>query len=356
MRALKYRGAWDISLEEVPDLHATGPDDVVVDVKFCGICGTDLGIVAGSYPIAVPGVTLGHEATGVVSECGSAVTDVKVGDRVVINPTPYCGRCRMCRTQRINHCVNKMGTESGVSYDGAFADRFLTTSEFVHVIPDHVSLQAAALTEPLSCVLSGVRKIQAPTMAAYTYVFGAGPLGLLYAWALSLKGLAPAVIETSAERLAFAQSRLPDGARAYASLDEARSGHFHDPDAPMDVVIDTTSGLLEELYPLMACGGTFMSIGLKEKRFTIDGMHLADRSLSVIGSIDSLHGSFLEAFHLITSGRIPAERLVSHVVSLSDYSRGFATLGCDIPNKQSTPTRSASCKVLFDIASAGGHE
>ncbi|WP_331751315.1 alcohol dehydrogenase catalytic domain-containing protein (plasmid) [Streptomyces sp. NBC_00715] len=353
MRALKYHGAWDISLEEVPELHANGPDDVVVDVKFCGICGTDLGIVAGSYPIAVPGVTIGHEATGIVAECGPDVTNVKVGDRVVINPTPYCGRCRMCRTQRINHCVNKMGTESGVSYDGAFADRFLTTSEFVHVIPDHVSLQAAALTEPLSCVLSGVRKLQPPTMAANTYIFGAGPLGLLYAWALSLKGLAPAVIETSAERLAFAQSRLPDGARAYASLVEARSGHFHDPNAPLDVVVDTTSGLLEEIYPLLACGGTFMSIGLKEKRFTIDGMHLADRSLSVIGSIDSLHGSFLEAFHLITSGRIPAERLVSHVIPLSDFPRGFAELGCDIANKSAKPARSASCKILFDIASAG---
>ncbi|EPJ34553.1 putative D-xylulose reductase A [Streptomyces afghaniensis 772] len=211
MRALKYHGAWNVALEEVPDLRATGPDDVVVDIRFCGICGTDLGIVSGSYPIAVPGVTLGHEATGVVAECGPAVTNVKVGDRVVINPTPYCGQCRMCRTQRINHCVNKMGTESGVSYDGAFADRFLTTSRFVHVLPDHVSLQAAALTEPLSCVLSGVRKIQPPSMAAYTYVFGAGPLGLLYAWALSLKGLAPAVIETSPERLSFAQDRLPDG-------------------------------------------------------------------------------------------------------------------------------------------------
>ncbi|MFI1357743.1 zinc-binding dehydrogenase [Streptomyces sp. NPDC020898] len=356
MRALKYHGAWNVALEEVPDLHASGPDDVVVDIKFCGICGTDLGIVSGSYPIAVPGVTLGHEATGVVAECGAAVTNVKVGDRVVINPTPYCGRCRMCRTQRINHCVNKMGTESGVSYDGAFADRFLTTSEFVHVIPDHVSLQAAALTEPLSCVVSGVRKIQPPTMAAHTYVFGAGPLGLLYAWALSLKGLASAVIETSPERLAFARSRLPVGAAAYASLAEARSGHFNDPDAPLDVVVDTTSGLLEELYPLMACGGTFMSIGLKEKEFTIDGMHLADRSLSVIGSIDSLHGSFLEAFHLITSGRVPAERLVSHVMPLSDFADGLATLGCDIENKSMTTTRSASCKVLFDIASAGSSE
>jgi L-iditol 2-dehydrogenase len=349
VKALKYRAPWDVALQDVPDLHVVGPDDVVVDVKFCGICGTDLGIVSGSYPVAVPGVTLGHEASGVIAEIGSAVDTVAVGDRVVINPTPYCGVCRMCRTGRINHCVNKDGTESGVSYDGAYATRYRTTSEFVHRLPDHITLQAAALTEPLSCVISGVRKIQPPSLAAYTYVFGAGPLGLLYAWALWLKGLTPVVVERSAARVEFANTCLPEGVRAYASLEEARIKGFNEADAPLDVVVDTTSVLLEEIYPQLAHGGTFMSIGLKEKNFTIDGMHLADRSLSVIGSIDSLHGSFVEAFHLITSGRIPAERLVSHVVPLSTFQTGFAALGCDIPARAMTPIDAGSCKVLIEI-------
>ncbi|GAB2610277.1 zinc-binding dehydrogenase [Streptomyces capparidis] len=347
MRALKYRGPWDVAIEEVADLRATGPDDVVVDIAYTGICGTDLGIVSGSYPVAVPGVTLGHESTGVVAEVGPEVTSVAVGDRVVINPTPYCGVCRMCRSQRINHCVNKMGTESGVSYDGTYADRYLTTSGFVRRVPDGVSLRAAALTEPLSCVVSGVRKIQPPSLDAHTYVFGAGPLGLLYAWALTLKGLAPVVVETSPARLAFAGKVLPDGIRAYGSLEEARTEHFGDPRAPLDVVVDTTSGLLEELYPLLACGGTFMSIGLKRKEVTIDAMHLADRSLSVIGSIDSLHGSFDEAFHLVTSGRVPAGRLVSHVVPLEDHRDGFAALGCDIATRTATGASTESCKVLI---------
>ncbi len=347
MKALKYRSAWDVDLLEVPDLHAVADDDVVVDIKFCGICGTDLGIVAGSYPVAVSGVTLGHEASGVVAETGPAVSTVAVGDRVVINPTPYCGRCRMCQTQRINHCVNKHGTESGVSYDGAYAGRYRTTSAFVHRVPDHVSLRAAALTEPLSCVVAGARKLQPPSLTANTFVIGAGPLGLLYTWVLSLKGLTPVVVEHSPARLEFAQDRLPDGTGAYASLDEARAKYFNDPQAPIDIVVDTTSNLLEDLFPQMACGGTYMSIGLKEKMASIDTMLLADRSLSVIGSIDSLHGSFVEAFHLITSGRIPAEGLVSHVVPLADYRRGFAALGCDIDARRLGPADQASCKVLI---------
>lgn len=347
MKALKYRAPWDVELTEVPDLHVTGADDVVVNVKFCGVCGTDLGIVSGSYPVAVPGVTLGHEASGIVAETGSAVTSVAVGDRVVINPTPYCGRCRMCRTQRINHCVNKHGTESGVSYDGAYAGRYRTTSAFVRRVPDDVSLPAAALTEPLSCVVAGARKLQPPSLSAYTYVFGAGPLGLLYTWVLSLKGLTPVVVEHSPARLEFARDRLPDGTAAYASLAEARGKYFNDPDAPLDIVVDTTSALLEELFPQLAHGGTYMSIGLKERFAAIDTMLLADRSLSIIGSIDSLHGSFDEAFHLITTGRIPAERLVSHVVPLDDFRTGFAALGCDIDAQRFGPAGQASCKVLI---------
>lgn len=347
MKALTYRGAWDLDLREVPDLEVVGEDDVIVDVAYCGICGTDLGIVSGGYPVAVPGVTLGHEASGVVAATGPAVTTVAVGDRVVINPTPYCGRCRMCRTQRINHCVNKHGTESGVSYDGALAGRYRTTSAFVHRVPDHVPLRAAALTEPLSCVVAGARKIQPPSLAAFTYVFGAGPLGLLYAWVLWLKGLTPVVIEQSPARLGFARDRLPEGVGGYATLDEARSRHFDDPRAPLDVVVDTTSTLLGELLPELACGATFMSIGLKSHPATIDPMLVADRSLSVIGSIDSLHGTFAEAFHLIVTGRVPAQRLISHVVPLADYRKGFAAVGCDIDNQRMGPAPEASCKVLL---------
>ncbi|GAB7036586.1 MULTISPECIES: zinc-dependent alcohol dehydrogenase [Catenuloplanes] len=338
MKALRYGSAWNVDLADVPDLHVTGDDDVVVDIAYCGICGTDLGIVSGAYPVAVPGVTLGHEASGVVAEVGAGVTTIAPGDRVVINPTPYCGRCRMCRTGRINHCVGKHGTESGVSYDGAFAGRYRTTSAFVHRVPDHVPLRAAALTEPLSCVVTGVRKIQPTSLAMNTYVIGAGPLGLLYAWMLSLKGLNPTVVERSPARLDFARDRLPAGSRITAGLDGEND---------LDIVVDTTSHFLEELLPRMAPGGTFMSIGLKERVAAIDTMLIGDRSLNIIGSIDSLHGSFEEAFHLIVSGRVPAQRLISHTVPLADYRKGFAALGCDIDARAVGAAPEASCKVLL---------
>ncbi|ABR36004.1 zinc-dependent alcohol dehydrogenase [Clostridium beijerinckii] len=348
MRALKYNGTWDVSLEEVDDLHIINPNDVIVDIKYCGICGTDVGIIAGTYPVAVKGVTLGHESTGIIAEVGSEVKNVKVGDRVVINPTYYCGKCRMCQTLRINHCENKFGTESGVSYDGTYADRYRTTSDFVYKIPDGVSMKAVTLTEPLSCVITGARKIQPSSMNLNTYVFGAGTMGILYTWALHLKGLTPVVIETSLNRLNYASDCVPQGVNIYSSLEEARTNYFNDPKAPLDIVVDTTSGLLEKLYPEMSCDGTYMSIGLKDKYANINVRELADKSLSIIGSIDSLHGSFLDAFHLITKNIIPAEKLVSHVIPLENYKKAFSILGCDIDSKSMVQPKEKNAKVIIE--------
>ncbi len=349
MRALKFNDTWNITLRNVEPVAILQPDDVIVQVKYCGICGTDVGIVSGDYPVAVKGVTIGHEATGIVHAVGTGVTNVAVGDRVAINPTFYCGTCRMCQSNRINHCENKFGTESGVSYDGTFADLFRTTSGYVHKIPDDVSMQAVALTEPLSCILAGMRKLSGTPVQAYTYLFGAGPMGVLYAWALALKGLVPVVIETSPARRAYASTCLPGVVKIYASLDEARREYFNDPKAPIDLVVDTTSGLLQDLYPMLACGATYMAIGLKNRTAAINSMQLADKSLSIVGSIDSLQGTFMEAFKLITTGIIPAQKLVSHVMPLAQYQEAFAVVGCDMDAKAMVPSAIGSCKVLLEI-------
>jgi L-iditol 2-dehydrogenase len=349
MKALKYRNIWDIGVIETEDLYPVNADEVIVAVKYCGICGTDVGIVSGDYPAAVKGVTLGHEAAGIIAAIGAEVKNVKVGERVAINPTYYCGECRMCRTGRINHCERKLGTESGVSYDGAFAGRYRTKAGYVYGIPDGVSLQAATLTEPLSCILSGARKLQSVPLNAYAYIFGAGPMGILYAWALSLKGIIPAVIETAPARREFVQDCLPKGVNVYQSLAAARTKQFNDVKAPLDLVVDTTAGLLEELYPQLACGGTYMSIGLKRRSARINTMELADKSLSVCGSIDSVHGAFGEAFHLIVNNMVPAAGIVSHVFPLDQFKLGFATIGCDIDSQALVPVKAKSAKVLLEI-------
>ncbi len=119
IRALKYYGEWKIALEEVADLQLTSPDDVIVDVEYCGICGTDVGIVSGSYPVAVGGVTIGHEATG-IGVSGGRRRHERSGRR----PGGHQPDPILWRLSNVPHRANqplrhKFGSESGVSSDGA---------------------------------------------------------------------------------------------------------------------------------------------------------------------------------------------------------------------------------------------
>src|SRR5690606_9691444 len=131
---------------------------------------------------------------GVVHSVGPAAADLRPGDRVVLDPTYACLHCRMCTTGRPNHCMRKDGTECGVSADGMFRGLHRIQRRFVHRIPDHLDFTAAALTEPLSCTLTGVQQLVLRTdhVAA---VVGGGPMGLLYAHALAVRGLRGTLVE-----------------------------------------------------------------------------------------------------------------------------------------------------------------
>lgn len=347
MRSLKYFSPWNVSLQEVERPRVEQPDEVVIDIAYSGICGTDVGIVTGCYAAAVPGVTIGHESSGIVAEVGPAVIDLAVGDRVVINPTYHCGTCRMCRSLRVNHCEKKAGTEAGVSYDGTFSGAYKTARDFLIPLPDHLSLQEATMTEPLSCAVTGLRKI--PQIVSYErcMVIGSGPMGLLYTWALSLRGYRPLVVETSAGRRGFAAGVLPADCDLCEELEDALGRY---PDGRVDLVIDTTSELLEMMVPRLAPGGMYFSIGLKSKMQSFDSLLIADRSLNVVGSIDSQVRSFEEAFALISGGHIPVRGFISQELPLEAYQDAFALLGCSIKGRKLEPVSKPVSKVLLSVA------
>ncbi|MGJ8521619.1 putative zinc-type alcohol dehydrogenase-like protein YdjJ [Carnimonas sp. R-84981] len=349
MRALKFRDIWDISLDNVAELHCEGPDDVVVELDYCGICGTDVGIVTGSYAVAVSGTTLGHESTGRVVEKGDNVKHLALGDRVVINPTYSCGECRLCRIGNPNHCERKMGTEAGVSYDGCFADRYRAHGDYMIKLDDHVDSRAAALTEPLSCVITGVDALHLVSTEARTLVIGAGPMGLLYLWELYRRGLQPALIERSDQRRRFAEQVLPPGSVLYADLDSAMAAEYGASDALIDIAVDTSGHLAKELFERLARGGKLLNVALKRQFAELNMLHIADKSLSVLGSIDSLNNSFERAYHAIRDGEIPALKMVSHTLALEDYQQGFALIGCDVEKRSFSVPDQPSAKVLLDM-------
>lgn len=345
MEALVYTSPWSVELREVPEPVVAAPDDIVVEIRAVGICGTDLGILSGAYPPVRPPVVLGHEAAGVVHSVGSAVTDLAPGERVVIDPTYSCMYCRMCTTGHPNHCLRKDGTECGVSADGMFRRLHLTQRRFVHRIPDHVPFEAAALTEPLSCALTGVDQLQLRTdhSAAVT---GGGPMGLLYAHGLAARGIRGTLVEISAPRRKLAEKALPDGWNAADSLDTARDLDAGIRRIGLDLVVDTSGHAIEDGMRHLARGGQLLAVGLGGAPVTVDPAVFADHSKRLLGSIDSLNGSFAASLDLIATGRIPAEQIVSHSFPLADHADAFGLLGIDLRGRRRTPPGEALKVVL----------
>lgn len=350
MKALKFNAVWDVTSVEVPSLTCIDADDVIVAIEVCGICGTDVGIITGDYPVAVAGTTLGHESTGTVLSIGRDVSRFKPGDRVVINPTYSCGTCRMCQIGNMNHCEQKHGTEAGVSYDGTFAEQYRTKESALLPLDDNVSFKAGALTEPLSCTLTGVDKLNITHKALRAAVIGAGPMGLLYLWSLHLRGITAFLVEKNPHRFAFARTVLPEGCCLYTDFAEAMACEYSN-DALLDLCVDTTGYLAETVFARLAPGGKLLNVALKDAMAKLDVLKIADKSLSIIGSIDSLNNSFERAYALIRDGKIPAEKLVSHQFAFDDYHQAFATVGCDINGKTLRPIIEPGCKVMLRIGS-----
>ncbi len=302
------------------------PDEVIVEVRATGICGTDLSIISGEY-LARPQVIIGHESAGVVVEKGSGVDNCNIGDRVIIDPTYYCGYCENCRKGLRNHCLLKSTTEAGVSIDGTFTRYFKTTQRFIYPLHDNIPFEQGALSEPLSCVLTAVKKL-AVTPFMRTAVLGGGPIGLLFYLALKQYGIQEGVIyEASPQRIKLIeQNNILSAGWSIAPAFVPQKNQY-------DLIIDTTASLLEQSIRAIADGGKISLMGLRNNQQTINPREIADRSISIIGSIDS-QDTFRHAVDLINSGKLDLHRIITHEYDLDNFHAAIKDLGCDLDNRQ----------------------
>ncbi|GHH87490.1 alcohol dehydrogenase [Streptomyces sulfonofaciens] len=303
------------------------PDDVVVRVAATGICGTDRGIVLGEFP-ALDGVVLGHEAAGVVQAVGTAVTEVSPGDRVVVNPTYTCGRCRPCRRGLAAHCTAKDGREIGVDRDGTMAGAVVVPERFACPIPDTVSFRRAAVIEPLACVLTNV-EAAAPRPDDRVLVVGGGPIGTLCALVFAHRGVRTVLLERDATRAALARGILPDAVEVATGSGPGiglPAGLL--PHRP-DVVVDTTGVLLEEALALVAAAGTVVVMGEREHaRASVPLRPLVTSGVRVIGAGPYPPRLFEAAVDLAAD--LPLERIVTAAFPLAAYREAFAALGAPL--------------------------
>ena len=178
MKAAVLQGTKQI---EVVDwkVDALSPNEVLVKVKSCGICGTDQHIYHGHPGSAAvhPPIVLGHELAGEIEEVGSAVVTLKKGDRVSIDPNIYCGTCTYCRRNQAHLCNNLQAV--GVTRNGGMGEYCTVPEGNCYQIPDEMTFEEAALVEPLGCVLHGFKKIEFSPLSK-VLIIGGGFIGQLF--------------------------------------------------------------------------------------------------------------------------------------------------------------------------------
>lgn len=313
--------ARSLNLVTVQAPEATRPDDVIIRILQSGICGTDRGVLVGKFD-ARPGVVMGHEAVGIVESTGDWVTNVEPGDRVVINPTLFCGECLECRKGRFNHCANKVTNEIGIDRDGTFCEQIVLPAQFVVPVPDEVSTDRATLIEPFCCALSNVTA--AGVQPGYSViVLGGGPIGALSSIAAGLSGGQVTLIETNARRRALLQDVFDHPDMPTVSVVDADESGGAQPRA--DVVIDAVGNLLETAVSLLAPKGTAVVMGYNSGAETrLRPIDILFGEYRIIGAGDYNYPMFQRAFD--AGIRIPLERLITHKFTLEDYNQAFDVL------------------------------
>ncbi len=213
MKALMLSAYERLDVVDVPEPEC-GPDEVLIRVAACGICGSDVHGYDGASGRRIPPIVMGHEAAGSIAAVGAQVADYHVGDRVTFDSTVYCGRCEFCLRGEVNLCDDRqvLGVSCGdYRRNGAFAEMVAVPARILYRLPNDFPFEEAAMLEAVSVALHGVRVSQI-SGGESALVIGAGMIGLLTAQAALAAGCASVTIaDIDADRLRMAaEVGIPD--------------------------------------------------------------------------------------------------------------------------------------------------
>lgn len=335
MNALLLKEYKHLEMVEMPKPEI-GSDDVLIRVRTCGICGSDVHGLDGSTGRRIPPLVMGHEAAGEVVETGPEAADLKPGDRVTFDSTIYCGRCFHCSRGEVNLCDNRqvLGVSPGeYRRHGAFAEFVAVPRRIVYRLPDNLSYESAALIEAVSVAVHAVNLT--PVVLGDTgVVVGSGMIGILSIQALRAAGCARVIaVDTVDSRLALAKEmgatgsvnpKNEDAAAAIKQMTEGRGA---------DVALECV-GAREPIATAIASvkkGGAVTLVGNVSPNVEIPLQAVVSRQIRLQGSCASC-GEYPAAMQLMASGAIRVEPLISAVAPLSEGPSWFDRLYRHEPN------------------------
>ena len=332
MKAAVFEKPGVVVVKQIP-VPAIGDDEVLIKIKYTGICGTDWSIYNGWYSADKLPMVPGHEFSGVIAQVGKNARNLKEGDRVTADINMGCGTCFYCRKGEKLLC-NEF-TQLGIHTNGTFAEYVKAPWEQVHILPANLSFEAGAFIEPVSCVIHAAKAMNA-RLASSVVIIGCG-LGVLHARMAVLRACAPViVIGDNKRRLGLAKDMGAD-----CVLD------VHDIQDPVAEVIKLTGGrgadyvieavgktaTYEQAFKMLRRGGTLSSFGITGEFDTIPvrPYEFVLGEKKVTGSCAGVGSDWTDAMTLISEGRITPEPLFSMKVPLEDLEWALHELRRD-PN------------------------
>jgi threonine dehydrogenase-like Zn-dependent dehydrogenase len=316
-----FMGNGVLEMQERPTPQIKNPDDVLLRVEACGLCGTDLNILA--VPPAHKaniGTVLGHEFVGTVEAIGAGVKYLREGARVVVAPRLHCNQCRYCRRGLPNQCEDY--TTLGIHRDGGLSPYVVAPERALFKISRDVSLDDAVFAEVLSCVVGGTSRVPA-NVGDNVVILGAGPVGLLFAMVYRASGTGKIIVTDVAPfRLDYAKQNGADVVVNSREQDVAAIVKEHT-ELGADIVVDAVGALLPQALTLARRGGRIVLFGLQPRALPPVSQYLITRyELTVQGAFGGAN-QFPTVVQMLESGVVKPSPLISHRVPAADAPKAF---------------------------------
>jgi 2-desacetyl-2-hydroxyethyl bacteriochlorophyllide A dehydrogenase len=315
MKAICLESPGNIKVENVARAQRRDRE-ILIKVRSLGICGSDIGAYMGTNPMVKYPRIIGHEVAGEIVETAENETAFAIGDRVVLEPYVYCGKCHPCQNNRTNCCENL--TVLGVHIDGAMSEYFSHPRHLVHKVPDGIPWELLAMVEPLTISMHAVKRARVKS-GEHVVITGSGPIGLLAAqYILTLQAI-PIVVDPVEERLTFAKQVgvthvvNPVASDAVNEIKAITGGRM----AQAVIEASGNGAAIRDTIDYVSYAGRISLVGWPKSEISLPTALFTKKELDIVGSRNSFQ-AFPESIRLIAQNKVDVAAVITKTISFEE--------------------------------------